>query len=123
MKKIIQIMIFIFMIFCSAEKGFAQDKISEDTDAQLKEIIYNKYKKQVLAFDKKDFDNLFFEFFQKQTDSKITLTKEEFYSYTIKIAIYSEKLGLLYKDQKEEAQRAKQEWFDRSYSEYINSKH
>lgn len=123
MKRLIQIMIFIFMIFCLAEKGFTQDKIYEDPDVQLKEIKYNKYKKQVLAFDKKDFDNLFFEFFQKQTDCTITLTNEEFYTYTIKIAIYSEKLGLLYKDQKEEAERAKQEWFDRSYSEYINSKH
>jgi hypothetical protein len=51
------------------------------------------------------------------------LTKEEFYGYTIKIAIYSEKLGLLYKDQKEIAQQAKQEWFNKSYSEYLNSKH
>ena len=66
---------------------------------------------------------LFFEFFQKQNDNRITLTKEEFYGYTIKIAIYSEKLGLLYKDKKEMAQQAKQEWFNRSYSEYLNSKH
>ena len=65
---------------------------------------------------------MFFEFFQKQSDSKITLTKEEYYTYTIKIAIYSEKLGLLYKDQKEESNKAKQEWFNKSYSEYLNSK-
>jgi hypothetical protein len=123
MKRLIQILIFSVLIFCSTANAFAQDKVSNDPDTQLKETIYTKYKKQVLLFDKNDFDNLFFEFFQKQNDNKITLTKEEFYGYTIKIAIYSEKLGLLYKDQKEIAQQAKQEWFNKSYSEYLNSKH
>ena len=123
MKRLIQILIFSVLIFCSTANVFGQDKISNDPDTQLKETIYTKYKKQVLSFDKNDFDNLFFEFFQKQNDNKITLTKEEFYGYTIKIAIYSEKLGLLYKDQKEIAQQAKQEWFNKSYSEYLNSKH
>jgi len=123
MKRLIQILIFSLLIFCSTANAFAQDKVSNDPDTQLKETIYTKYKKQVLSFDKNDFDNLFFEFFQKQNDNKLTLTKEEFYGYTIKIAIYSEKLGLLYKDQKEIAQQAKQEWFNKSYSEYLNSKH
>jgi hypothetical protein len=123
MKRLIQILIFSVLIFCSTANAFAQDKVSNDPDTQLKETIYTKYKKQVLSFDKNDFDNLFFEFFQRQNDNRITLTKEEFYGYTIKIAIYSEKLGLLYKDQKEIAQQAKQEWFNKSYSEYLNSKH
>ena len=123
MKRLIQILIFSLLIFCSTANVFGQDKVSNDPDSQLKETIYTKYKKQVLSFDKNDFDTLFFEFFQKQNDNKLTLTKEEFYGYTIKIAIYSEKLGLLYKDQKEMAQQAKQEWFNRSYSEYLNSKH
>jgi hypothetical protein len=123
MKRLIQILIFSVLIFCSTANIYGQDKISNDPDTQLKETIYTKYKKQVLLFDKNDFDNLFFEFFQKQNDNKLTLTKEEFYGYTIKIAIYSEKLGLLYKDQKEIAQKAKQEWFNKSYSEYLNSKH
>jgi len=123
MERLIQLLIFSLLIFCSTNNAFGQDKVSNDSDAQLKETIYTKYKKQVLSFDKNDFDNLFFEFFQKQNDNKITLTKEEFYGYTIKIAIYSEKLGLLYKDQKEIAQQAKQEWFNKSYSEYLNSKH
>jgi hypothetical protein len=89
---------------------------------QFKETLYAKYKNEVRAFDRKDFDDLFFEFFQKQGDSKLTLTKEEFYTYTIKIAIYSEKLGLLYKDKKEEAQQAKQDWFSKSYAEYLSTK-
>jgi hypothetical protein len=122
MRKIIQIAVFYFLIFCTTSTAFGQEKPVIDPDIVLKETIYTKYKKEVQAYSKKDFDTLFFEFFQKQSDSKIVLTREEFYTYTIKIAIYSEKLGLLYKDQKEEAQKSKQEWFNRSYSEYLNSK-
>lgn len=95
---------------------------STTEDMQLKETLYKKYKKEVQAYDKKDFDTLFLDFFKKQRDASLTLTQEEFYTYTIKISIYSEKLGLLYKEQKEESQRAKKEWFDKNYSDYLNSK-
>lgn len=122
MRKIIQIAVFFSLIFCATSQSFGQQAASVDPDITIKETIYTKYKKEVLSFDKKDFDTLFFEFFLKQSDSKITLTKEEYYTYTIKIAIYSEKLGLLYKDQKEESDKAKQEWFNKSYAEYLKSK-
>ena len=122
MKKIIQITLFVFLFFVVTKNMFAQDKVTNDTDAQLKETLYTKYKKEVQSYDKKDFDSLFFEFFKKQKDTSLILTQEEFYTYTIKIAIYSEKLGLLYKDQKEAAQRTKQEWFAKSYSDYLNTK-
>ena len=122
MRKIIQIAVFFSLIFCATSQSFGQQTVSVDPDIAIKETLYTKYKKEVLSFDKKDFDTLFFEFFQKQSDSKITLTKEEYYTYTIKIAIYSEKLGLLYKDQKEESDKAKQEWFNKSYTEYLKSK-
>ena len=74
---------------------------SSDPDLAMKHALYTKYRKEVLAYDKKHYDELFFAFFEKQNDPNITLTKEEYYTYTIKIAIYSEKLGMLYKDQKE----------------------
>jgi hypothetical protein len=119
MKKIAHLIFFVFLV--AASNVSAQQKTADD-DAQLKETLYKKYKKEVQSYDKKDFDALFFEFFKKQKDKSVTLTKEEFYTYTIKIAIYSEKLGLLYKDQKEESQRTKQEWYDKSYSDYLNSK-
>ena len=131
MKRIIQTAFFIFLFFVATNNVFAQDssvseqakqKTANDPDAQVKETLYKKYKKEVQSYDKNDFDALFFEFFKKQKDASLTLTQEEFYTYTIKIAIYSEKLGLLYKDQKEDAQRTKQEWFDKSYSDYLNSK-
>ncbi len=122
MRKIIQIAVFFSLIFCASSQSFGQQIAYVDLDIAIKETLYTKYKKEVLSFDKKDFDALFFEFFQKQSDSKITLTKEEYYTYTIKIAIYSEKLGLLYKDQKEESDKTKQEWFNKSYAEYLKSK-
>ena len=121
-KKITQIAFFTFLFFVATNNVFAQEKATNDSDAQLKETLYKKYKKEVQSYDKNDFDALFFEFFKKQKDESLTLTKEEFYTYTIKIAIYSEKLGLLYKDQKEDAQRTKQEWIGKSYSDYLNSK-
>lgn len=122
MKKVIQIVVFSLMMLCASINVFGQIKASNDPDIELKQTLYTKYKKQVLAYDKNDFDTLFFEFFQKQNDAKIKLTKEEFYTYTIKIAIYSEKLGLLYKNQKQESEKTKQEWFERSYSDYLKSK-
>ncbi|MCF6129220.1 hypothetical protein L1S35_06005 [Flavobacterium sp. AS60] len=122
MKKITQIAFFTFLLLVATNNVVAQEKATNDPDAQLKEDLYKKYKKEVRSYDKNDFDALFFEFFKKQKDTSLTLTQEEFYTYTIKIAIYSEKLGLLYKDQKEDAQRTKKEWFDKSYSDYLNSK-
>lgn len=121
-KKITRIAFYTFLFMIAVNTLFAQQTQTNDPDIQVKEELYKKYKKEVQSYDKNDFDALFFEFFKKQKDTSLTLTKEEFYTYTIKIAIYSEKLGLLYKDQKEESQRTKQEWFDKSYSDYLNSK-
>lgn len=120
-QKIKRITFFTFLFLVLANVSSAQEKTTTE-NTQLKETLYKKYKKEVQAYDKKDFDNLFLDFFKKQRDASLILTEEEFYTYTIKIAIYSEKLGLLYKDQKEESQRAKQEWFDKNYSDYLNSK-
>ena len=117
-----KLVLFTFLVTFICNTTFAQTEVVKNSDIQLKETLYKKYKKEVQSFDKNDFDTLFFEFFQKQKDENTTLTKEEFYSYTIKIAIYSEKLGLLYKEQKEESQRTKQEWFDKNYQDYLNSK-
>jgi hypothetical protein len=121
MKKTVHILFFMLFYITSSYAVFAQEKITSK-DAELKETLYKKYKREVQSYDKNDFDKLFFEFFKKQKDESITLTKEEFYTYTIKIALYSEKRGLLYKDQKAEADKTKQEWYDRSYSDYLMSK-
>jgi hypothetical protein len=36
----------------------------------------------------KEFDALFFEFFDKKSNPSLLLTKQEFYTYTIQIAIF-----------------------------------
>lgn len=121
MKKSIDNILFI-LILTSCFTFFGQQTKSNDIDIDIKNEYYLKYRKQVLAFSHKDYDEMFFEFLTKANDSKKLLTKPEYYTYTIKIAIYSEKLGLLYKDQKESANKTKQEWFDKMYTDYINSK-
>lgn len=100
----------------------AQSTSVNVADLDMKEKIYESLKPKVNRFTKKDFDDLFFEFFQKRTSENIILTKEEYYTYTISIAIYSAKLGLLYKDEKATAEKTKQEWFNKNYEEYYNSK-
>ena len=122
MKKISRIAFFIFLLMITTSVVSAQEKATTDPDVKVKEALYKKYKKEVQSYDKSHFDALFLEFFRKQHDQSLTLTQDEFYTYTIKIAIYSEKLGLLYKDQKAASQKTKQEWFDKSYSDYLNSK-
>ncbi|MES2747719.1 MAG: hypothetical protein V4648_05040 [Bacteroidota bacterium] len=121
MRKFFLIPMVCFILFGSTTALFGQEKKLSLIDGQQKETLYLKYKKEVQAYSKKEFDALFFEFFQKQNDKTI-LTQEEYYTYTVKIAIYSEKLGLLYKDQKDEAQRTKQEWLDKNYQDYRHSK-
>ena len=120
MRKLLHLSVLLFLFLCSTTIAVSQEKTS-DPDAAIKEALYNKYKKEVRSYNKNDFDDLFLSFFESQNGEKI-LTKEEFYTYTIKIAIYSEKLGLLYKDQKEESERTKKEWFSKSYQDYLNSK-
>ncbi|MBC7439865.1 MAG: hypothetical protein H7250_07770 [Flavobacterium sp.] len=122
MKKIIQITVFTLILFCNSVSMLGQEKVANNRDSELKEALYKKYKREAQAYDKKAFDALFLDFFRKQKDEKLTLTKEEFYGYTLKIAAYSEKLGLLYKDQKEASQQSKLVWFDKNYSDYLQSK-
>ena len=121
MKKRIHNILFLLLL-TSCFTFFGQQKESNDPDIDIKNEYYSKYRKPVLAFSHKDYDEMFFEFLTKTNDTKKLLTKPEFYTYTIKIAIYSEKLGFLYKDQKEIANKTKQEWFDKMYSDYVNSK-
>jgi len=121
MHKSFQSTILLFSFFVS-NLSYSQVQKGKDFDIEMKDSLYAKFKKEVQAFDKNDFDSLFFEFFSKQNDENLLLTKEEYYTFTIKIAIYSEKLGLLYKEQKDTAQKTKQLWFDKRYSDYLESK-
>ena len=100
----------------------AQEKTLRGNDMLLKETIYNENRVKVLNFSLKDFDALFFEFFDKKSEPNLVLTKEEFYKYTIQIAIFSDRLAALYPDQKEIAAESKKKWFAENYEDYLLSK-
>ena len=63
------------------------------------------------------------EFHQKiGSNTKEVLTKEEFYTYTVKIAIFSERFAKLYPKEKEEAMKNKEVWLNKSYEDYLKKK-
>jgi phosphatidate phosphatase PAH1 len=118
------ILVFSVMLFFIVFPGSvqAQEKVVNNSDALLKEALYKANKVKVLNFSLKQFDALFFEFFDKKANSSLILTKEEFYKYTIQIAIFSDRLAALYPDQKEIAAENKKKWFAESYEDYLLSK-
>ena len=118
MKKII--LVLVFSLFLNSL--YSQEKKGNSADDFLKETIYNANKKKVMNFTMKDFDALFFEFFQKKANNNLLLTKEEFYTYTIKIAIFSNRLAALYPAEKQSAAESKKKWFAENYEDYLVSK-
>ena len=106
----------------SLESLQAQEKTVNTSDVLLKEALYNANKVKVSNFSLKEFDALFFEFFDKKSNPNLVLTKEEFYKYTIQIAIFSDRLAALYPDQKEIAAKNKKKWFAETYEDYLLSK-
>ena len=109
----------IFFFIASSWTLNAQEIKVTDKDISLKETIYNENKVKVLNYSLKEFDALFFEFFDKKLDASLLLTKEEFYTYTIQIAIFSDRLAALYPDQKEIAATNKKKWFAEAYEDYL----
>jgi len=96
----------------------------EDSETQtLKDSIYTNYRAEVLNYSLKQFDELFMEFHQKTgSNNKDLITKEEFYTYTVKIAIFSERFAKLYPKEKEQAMKNKEEWLNKTYEEYLKKK-
>jgi hypothetical protein len=122
MRKIKQNILFLIILNLFGFAGFSQTATAIIEDESMKENLYSQYKNQVRAYTIRDFDALFFAFFTDSKDVAKILTKEEFYTYTIKIAIYSEKQGLLYKAKKDEASNTKEEWFSKNYTDYLATK-
>lgn len=112
----------VFLFTFSSWTARAQEKIAVDKDFDLKETIYKENKIKVLNYSLKEFDALFFEFFDKKSSASVLLSREEFYKYTIQIAIFSDRLAALYPDQKEIAAINKKKWFAENYEDYIVSK-
>lgn len=94
-----------------------QSHVSKDNG--LKDSLYNANRVKVLNYSMKDFDALFFEFFQKKANPNLILSKKEFYSFTIKIAAFSDRLASLYPTQKEIAAESKKKWMSESYEDYL----
>ncbi len=124
MNKIKLVILFAIPFFLSIfhETLSAQEIHVTDNDTLLKEVIYNENRVKVLNFSLKEFDALFFEFFNKKSNPNLVLTKEEFYKYTIQIAVFSDRLVALYPDQKEMAAENKKKWFAENYEDYLLSK-
>lgn len=122
MRKIILIFSIALFFMVSLESLKAQDKAVNNSEVLLKEAIYNANKVKVLNFSLKQFDALFFEYFDKKANPDLMLTKEEYYKYTIQIAIFSDRLAALYPDQKEIAAESKKKWFAETYEDYLLSK-
>lgn len=112
----------LFLFLLCGLGAHAQNNTVSAADQLLKESIYSKNRVKVLNFSLKQFDALFFEFSDKKSDPKLILTKEEFYNYTMQIAVFSERLATLYPDQKEVAAQNKQKWFNENYEDYLLSK-
>lgn len=118
MKKII----LIFLVLVSLNSLLAQEIKANTADDVLKESIYKANKTKVLNYSMKDFEKLFFEFSDKKADNSLILSKEEFYTYTVKIAIFSDRLATLYPKEKEVAAANKKKWLSESYEDYLLSK-
>lgn len=109
---------YIVLLFSSVL--FGQEKSENQI---LKDSIYTKYRSEVLNYSLKQFDALFMEFHQKTgSNNKDLITKEEFYTYTVKIAIFSERFAKLYPKEKEQAIKNKEEWLTKTYEDYLKKK-
>ncbi|QBN18986.1 hypothetical protein [Flavobacterium nackdongense] len=118
MKKII---LFAFL-FAFLNSVSAQEKTQNTADDVLKDSIYKANKTKVLNYTMKDFEKLFFEFNEKKFDPNILLTKQEFYTYTVQIGTYSDRLAKLYPKEKEVAAASKKKWLSEKYEDYLLSK-
>ncbi|MGO4772511.1 hypothetical protein ACEN2I_12670 [Flavobacterium sp. W22_SRS_FK3] len=119
--KFLQLILLYFLIFSVCDSQAQAGKFSID-DKLLQDSIYKSNKKKVSNFSMKEFDSLFFDFFNKKNDPKVILTKTEFYNYTVQIATFSDRLAALYPEQKEVAAQNKEKWLSENYEEYLQYK-
>ena len=122
MRTLVKIALLLFFVFSISENTIAQSKKLSADDQVLQDSLYNSNKKKVMNFSMKDFDKLFFEFFNKKNDPNILLSKNEFYNYTVQIAAFSDRLVKLYPDQKEVAEKNKENWLSENYEDYLEYK-
>lgn len=122
MRSLLQSILFVIFIFSINNAACAQTRQFSTEDQLLQDSIYNSNKKKILNFSMKEFDTLFFEFFNRKNDPNITLTKTQFYNYTVQIAAFSDRLAKLYPDQKDVAAQNKEHWLSERYEDYLKYK-
>lgn len=122
MRRLLQFLIFIFLIILINNTAYAQTKKLSVDDQLIQDSIYKSKKKKVLNFSMKEFDALFFEYFNRKNDPNVVLTKKEFYNYTVQIATFSDRLSSLYPEQKEIAAKNKEKWLSENYEDYLQYK-
>ncbi len=122
MRQLLKLFFICFLIFSINDNTYAQAKKLSVDDQLLQDSIYKSNKKKVLNFSMKDFDALFFEYFEHKNDPNIMMTKTEFFNYTVQIATFSDRLAHLYPEQKEVAAKNKEQWLSESYEDYLQFK-
>ncbi|MFB9078436.1 hypothetical protein ACFFLS_15960 [Flavobacterium procerum] len=108
----------LFSVFFSLVSSAQETKKISLHDQLIQDSIYKSTKKKVLNYSMKEFDALFFEYFNRKNDPNIVLSKTEFYNYTVQIATFSDRLAKLYPDQKETAAKNKEKWLSENYEDY-----
>lgn len=122
MRRLLQIALFTLLINSINNNAYAQNKKLSVQDQLIQDSIYKSNKKKVLNFSMKDFDKLFFEYFNRKNDPNVVLTKKDFYNYTVQIATFSDRLASLYPEQKEVAAQNKEQWLSENYEDYLQYK-
>lgn len=122
MRRLLQIVLFISLIILINDTTYAQVKKLSVDDQLIQDSIYKSNKKKVLNFSMKEFDTLFFEYFNRKNDPNVVLTRKDFYNYTVQIATFSDHLSSLYPDQKQVAAQNKEKWLSESYEDYLQYK-
>jgi len=122
MSSVFKLFLICSLILIINNDAYAQNKKLSVDDQLLQDSIYKSNKKKVLNFSMKEFDALFFEYFSRKNNPDTILSKTEFYTYTVQIATFSDRLAKLYPDQKEVAAQNKEKWLSESYQEYLDYK-
>jgi hypothetical protein len=120
MKKTSTLYLSLFFWAINSNSALAQSDYNRNIqDISLKDSLYSANKREVLNYSIKEFDALFFEFFEKKANPNLFLSKKEFYTYTVKIATFSDRLANLYPAQKQTAAESKKKWMSESYEDYL----
>jgi hypothetical protein len=120
MKKTSSLYLTLFLLVYNSNSALAQSDFDRNIqDVSLKDSLYSVNKNIVINYTMKEFDALNFDFFKDKANPNLLLSKKEFYTYTVKIATFSDRLASLYPAQKQTAAESKKKWLSESYEDYL----